>query len=409
MSAAADDPRLAPVEHDIDFAPLTARMQAYVDADILSCCETLVLRGTEVLDRQRFGYMDLDTRAPLRADAIYRMYSNTKLVTSVAPMQLVEAGRLGLDDTLATYLPDFGEPRVLQADAADPGDTQPARNPILIRHVLSHSAGLSYGFIEPDSVVDRAYLEGGINVLADSALDLEAFCHRISALPLAYEPGTSWRYSVATDVCARLVEVISGQRFDTYLEEHIFKPLAMVDTGFWVPPEKAHRFITMYAPTDLLDPMQGGLVKADDPVEGTYNAPRAFLNGGGGLVSTQGDYLTFLRMLINGGTWDGARILAPETLALMRTNQLAPGVEVQFPMWRMPGTVFGLGFALKQTLGEGEPPGAQDEYHWGGMAGTHTWMAPTAGISGICATQRMPGFWHPFSHEFRTMAYELTA
>ncbi len=409
MSAAADDPRLAPVEHDIDFAPLTARMQAYVDADILSCCETLVLRGTEVLDRQRFGYMDLDTRAPLRADAIYRMYSNTKLVTSVALMQLVEAGRLGLDDTLATYLPDFGEPRVLQADAADPGDTQPARNPILIRHVLSHSAGLSYGFIEPDSVVDRAYLEGGINVLADSALDLEAFCHRISALPLAYEPGTSWRYSVATDVCARLVEVISGQRFDTYLEEHIFKPLAMVDTGFWVPPEKAHRFITMYAPTDLLDPMQGGLVKADDPVEGTYNAPRAFLNGGGGLVSTQGDYLTFLRMLINGGTWDGARILAPETLALMRTNQLAPGVEVQFPMWRMPGTVFGLGFALKQTLGEGEPPGAQDEYHWGGMAGTHTWMAPTAGISGICATQRMPGFWHPFSHEFRTMAYELTA
>ena len=275
--------------------------------------------------------------------------------------------------------------------------------------MLSHSAGLSYGFIEPDSVVDRAYLEGGINVLADSALDLEAFCHRISALPLAYEPGTSWRYSVATDVCARLVEVISGQRFDTYLEEHIFKPLAMVDTGFWVPPEKAHRFITMYAPTDLLDPMQGGLVKADDPVEGTYNAPRAFLNGGGGLVSTQGDYLTFLRMLINGGTWDGARILAPETLALMRTNQLAPGVEVQFPMWRMPGTVFGLGFALKQTLGEGEPPGAQDEYHWGGMAGTHTWMAPTAGISGICATQRMPGFWHPFSHEFRTMAYELTA
>ena len=174
-----------------------------------------------------------------------------------------------------------------------------------------------------------------------------------------------------------------------------------------MPPEKADRFITMYAPTDLLDPMKPGMVKADDPHAGQYNQPRKLLSGGGGLVSTMGDYMSFIRMIVNGGEWQGARLLQPETLQLMRTNQLATGVQVAFPMWSMPGTVFGLGFALKETLSEGDHAGAQNEYQWGGMAGTHSWMAPEAGITGMCSTQRMPGFWHPFSHEFKAHAYQL--
>jgi CubicO group peptidase (beta-lactamase class C family) len=266
---------------------------------------------------------------------------------------------------------------------------------------------LSYGFIEPESVIDQAYGTGGLNVLGDFSIDLEEFCHRVSQLPLAYQPGTSWRYSVATDVCARLVEVLSGQKFDAFLKSRIFVPLGMVDTDFWVPPEKADRFITMYAPTDLFDPMKPGMVKADDVVGGQYNSQRVLQSGGGGLVSTMADYMTIIRMIVNGGEWQGARLLQPETLQLMRTNQLAPGVGVSFPMWEMPGTVFGLGFALKQTLADGDPAGSQDEYHWGGMAGTHSWMAPTAGITGMCSTQRMPGFWHPFSHEFKAMAYDI--
>ncbi len=400
---------IATVEHDLDFSPIHRAMQRYIDDGILACCSTLVMRGTEVLDYATFGFMDLETRAPLHPRAIYRMYSNTKIVTSVALMMLYEQGRFALDDPLETFMPSFGNVRVLKAGAGSADDLEDLAEPIRIRHLLSHSAGLSYGFIEPDSVIDRAYMAGGINVLANASASLEEFCDRVAGLPLAYQPGTSWRYSVATDVCARLVEVLSGESFEDYLETRIFAPLGMDDTAFHVPPDKTGRFITQYAPEDLLDPMKPGLKLADDPVEGVYARERRFKSGGGGLVSTIGDYLTFLRMIVAGGEWQGVRILQPGTLALMRTNQLPPGVGVSFPMWDMPGTVFGLGFALKETLSQGEPPAMRDEYHWGGMAGTHTWMAPRASLTGMCATQRMPGFWHPFSHEFKALAYQIAS
>ena len=398
---------LKSIGHDLDFAPLHKAMNRYIEKDILSCMTTLVLRGTDVLDYRNYGYMDLESRTPLRDDAIFRMYSNTKLVTSVALMMLFEEGRFGLEDELARFMPEWGGVTVLKEGASDASDLEDLKEPIRIRHILSHSAGLSYGFIEPDSVIDRTYIEGGLNVLADASITLEEFCSLAARLPLAYQPGTSWRYSVATDVCARLVEVLSGQMFDEYLFEHIFAPLKMADTDFWVPPEKSARFTTMYAPVDLFDAMKPGLNKADDPVAGQYSTRRAFLSGGGGLVSTMSDYITFIRMIVNGGEWGDARILQSETLDLMRTNQLAAGVGVAFPMWAMPGTVFGLGFALRETLGPDDPVVAQDEYHWGGMAGTHSWMAPVAGISGFCGTQRMPGFWHPFSHEFKALAYQI--
>jgi len=391
----------------IDFVPLHERMQWYVDQNILSCCSTLVMRGLDVLDYRTFGYMDLESRRPLREDAIYRMYSNTKIVTSVAAMMLFEEGRFGLDDPLAEYLPKFARVRVLRDDAQSVDDVVPAMRPMTMRQVLSHSAGLSYGFIEPTSVVDRAYAERGINPLGNFNDTLEAMCDRLATAPLAYQPGTRWRYSLATDVTARVIEVLSGQRFDEFLKRRIFEPLGMRDTDFFVPEQKRERFTAMYAPLDLMSPMKGGLVLADDPVKGQYTRPRAMLSGGGGLVSTVADYLAFVRMLVNDGQGDGARILKPATLELMRTNQLAPGVGVSFPMWAMPGTVFGLGFALRTDAQEGESPNAVDEYFWGGMAGTHSWMSPRANLTGMCLTQRMPGFWHPFSHDFRRFAYQL--
>jgi CubicO group peptidase (beta-lactamase class C family) len=382
-------------------------MSSYVEQDILSCCSTIVMRGTDILDYKTFGYMDKDSGVPLTQDAIYRMYSNTKIVTSVALMMLFEEGKFALDDELSRYMPEFSDLKVLRPGATSADDVEAAQETIRIKHILSHSAGFSYGFIEPDSVIDQAYAAGSLNVLGDFSIDLEEFCSRVAKLPLAYQPGSSWRYSVATDVCARLIEVLSGQKFDAFLKSRIFNPLGMADTDFWVPPEKADRFITMYAPTDLLDPMKPGMVKADDPVTGSYNSQRMLLSGGGGLVSTMGDYMTFIRAIVNNGSWQGVQLLTPQTLNLMRTNQLAPGVGVSFPMWDMPGTVFGLGFALHETLQPGEPQGSLNEYHWGGMAGTHSWMAPTAGITGMCSTQRMPGFWHPFSHEFKNLAYQI--
>lgn len=392
-------------ESNFDFSAMHQRMQFYIDENILPCCATAVFKGTDLVDYQTFGYMDIETKTPLRSDAIFRMHSNTKIVTSVALMQLHEEGVIDLDDPLAKYIPDFAEMQVLKPGATSAADVTPASNLITVRQLLSHSAGLSYGFVEPTSTIDQAYNSSGIDVLNDASLDLEEFCARIADLPLAFEPGSSWRYSVATDVCARLVEVISGQRFDEFLQQRIFTPLGMDDTGFTVAEAKAHRFTTLYYPLDLIDPMKSGLVKADDPVTGQYSQPRAFLSGGGGLVSTVADYATFLKMLLNQGQWNGARILQPHTLQMMRTNQLADGVKVAFSTWVMPGTVFGLGFAIKSELQDGDTAGALGEYHWGGLAGTHSWMAPEADLTGFCLTQRMPGFLHPFSQDFKKMTY----
>ncbi len=392
---------------DFDFSAMHQRMQFYVDQNILSCCATAIFKGTDLVDLQTFGYMDLESKRPLASDAIFRMASNTKLVTSVALMMLFEEGLFDLDDPLAKFLTEFAELRVLKPDATSAADTVPAQNLITIRHLLSHSAGLSYGFVEPTSVIDQAYAAGGVDVLGAADVDLEEFCGQIAKLPLAFEPGTSWRYSVATDICARLVEVLSGQKFDEFLQQRIFQPLGMTDTDFWVPENKLQRLTTLYAPADLLDPMKPGLHVFDSPQASTVSKPPKLLSGGGGLVSTVGDYSSFLRMIVNGGEWQGARLLQAQTLRMMRSNQLADGVKVAFPMWIMPGTVFGLGFAIKNELQPEDPASALGEYHWGGLMGTHSWMAPEADLTGFCLTQRMPGFWHPFSQEFKQLTYQV--
>ena len=380
-------------------------MQWYVEENILSCCNTLIMRGTDVIDFRTFGYMDLASRQPLVPDAIFRMYSNTKIVTSVAAMMLFDEGRFALDDPLATHLPEFVDMQVLLPDARTIEDVEAPRSPMTMRQLLSHSAGLSYGFIDPESLIDRSYLAAKLGGAGHLGMSLEGLCKSLAAQPLAYQPGTHWRYSFATDVVARVVEVLSGQQFDEFLAKRIFTPLGMVDTGFWVQQDKRHRFVTMYAPENLLKPMQGGLTKAD---EGYASAP-ILLSGGAGLVSTAPDYLAFLRMLVGGGQYNGTRLLKAETVELMRSNQLPEGVGVNFPFWSMPDTVFGLGLAVKNSPANGEPAAANGEYHWGGMAGTHSWMAPRADIAGMCMTQRMPGFWHPFSHDFKRLAYELAA
>ena len=365
------------------------------------------MRGTEVLDYRTYGYMDLESRRPLRSDAIFRIYSNTKIVTSVAAMMLYEDGRFGLDDPLAEYLPKFANARVFNTEALSTDDATPAQQPITLRHILSHSAGFSYGFIDPQSIVDRTYFAHGVNLASDSGDTLAHLCDRLAEVPLAFEPGSAWRYSLATDVVARVVEVLSGVDFAAFLQSRIFTPLGMVDTDFHVPPTKHERFTTMYAPTNPLAPMQGGLNKADDPHTGRYSRPPTLQSGGGGLVSTVADYLTLVRMLVSDGEWQGVRILQPQTVRLMRTNQLPAGVAVNFPFWAMPHTNFGLGLAIRSAAAPDESENVVGEYFWGGMAGTHSWMSPRANLTGMCMTQRMPGFWHPFSHDFRRLAYQI--
>ncbi|MEM8924944.1 MAG: serine hydrolase domain-containing protein [Actinomycetota bacterium] len=394
---------LEPIATDLDFSAVRQRMQWYIDEHLIPFCTMVVLKGTDVIEATHLGGGTPETTVDDRS--IFRMHSSTKLATSVAAMMLHEEGRFGLDDPLEQYLPAFADMRVLTPDATSADDTMAARSPILVRHILSHSAGLSYGFIEPDSVIDKAYNAAGLDLMRFYRLTLAELVERLGELPLAYEPGTSWRYSYATDVTARLVEVLSGRRFDEFLSERLLEPLGMVDTDFWVPAAKRDRLTTMFLPADPTVPMTPGL--SPMALEPEADGPPAMLSGGGGLFSTVVDYVEFMRMLVNGGEWRGRRYLEPETLTLMRSNQLAPGVGVRFPMWSMRHTTFGLGFALKEGPDADEPNSAVGEYHWGGMAGTHFWLAPEPDIVGICMTQRMPGFWHPFSRDFKRLVYEI--
>ena len=400
----------------LDFSELHQRMQWYVDQEIIPCCNTLVLRGTEVIDLKTYGPLSHEKSVvngqpmgrDLPEDAIFRMYSNTKLVTSLAAMILYEEGCFKLDDKLESFLPEFADMLVLKSDAKEASDTETAEHSITIRQIMSHSSGLSYAFVEPESLIDRTYTAAGINPMAMEGKTLESLCTELGKLPLAFQPGTQWRYSLGTDVLARLIEVWSGQRFDQFLKQRIFTPLEMFDTDFFVPVEKHDRLTALYMPNDLLDVMASGYSLLDAIA---ITKTPTFLSGGGGLMSTLPDYLSFIQMLINNGTWNGTTFVKPETLDLMRSNQLAEGLGVNFPMWDMTGTVFGLGFALKERPADGEPASAIGEHHWGGLVGTHSWMSPNAGgngISGICMTQLMPAFWHPFSHDFKRLVYKIT-
>jgi CubicO group peptidase (beta-lactamase class C family) len=384
-----------------DFGDMHAAMQRYIDEGFLSCISTVVLEGSEVVDRRDWGFMDLETREPLRTDAIYRLYSNTKIVTAIAAMMLYERGSFSLDDPLEKHLPELSGVKVLKEGATSVEDVEPAATLPTVRQAFCHNAGFSYGFLQ-ESVVDGLYNERG---MLNPSTTLAEKVAMLGQMPLAYQPGKRWQYSVSSDVLARLVEVWSQTRFSDFLKARIFDPLEMHDTGFFVPAGQEDRLALMYRPANPLDPTVPGLERADDAFGRNYLALEPFESGGGGLVGTIGDYTKLIRMIMNGGELDGIRILERETLEMMHTNQLPAGVGVQIVAWNLENTVFGLGFAIKTAPAGGEPDAAIDEYHWGGMAGTHSWMSPRANIAGLAFTQRMPGFWHAFSHDFKRLVY----
>lgn len=377
-------------------------IQQYVDGNLLPCAASVILKDNEIVDLKTWGYMDIESRKDPQLDTIYRIYSNTKIITSVAAMCLYEDGHFELDDPIDEYLPVLKDRQVLKEDATNPGDTEPAQSRPTIRQLMCHNAGFSYG-IFAESPVDALYNERSMMATDTTLSDM---VDKLADLPLAYQPGKRWQYSVSTDILARLVEVWSGQSFIEFLTQRIFEPLDMPDTDFHVPTSKHDRFATNYVPVDPMDPMKPGLNPAPDQLLGSYHAPKQFTSGGGGLVSTIGDYTNFIRMLIGEGEFNGARILKPETVRMMHTNQLPNGVGVQLPNWHMPDTVFGLGLAIKTAPREGEPAEATDEFHWGGMAGTHSWVSPRANLAAIVFTQRLPGFWHPFSHDYKRLVYK---
>jgi CubicO group peptidase (beta-lactamase class C family) len=317
-------------------------------------------------------------------------------------MCLFDDGKFDLEDPLEKYLPQFTDFKVLKPGATDPTETEDVQSVPTVKQVMSHQAGFSYGIFS-ESPVDALYME---HEVSNPHPTLAEMMDKLANLPLAYQPGARFQYSVSTDVLARLIEIWSGMSFAEFLKEKIFTPLAMVDTDFYVPDEKIGRLATNYVPKDPKDPMKPGLNVAPDVFLGSFLKPKAFHSGGAGLVSTISDYTSFIRMLVGEGEFSGVRILKPESVSMMHTNLLRPGILVQLPNWFMPSTVFGIGLAIKNLPMDGEPGEAMGEFHWGGIAGTHTWIAPGAGIAALIFTQRFPGFCHEFSHEFKRQVYK---
>ncbi len=395
---------IAIVDNPFDFTSMHTAIQKYVDDNLLAGASAVVLKENKIVDYKTWGYSDIESSTPVSEDTIFRIYSNTKIITSVAAMCLYEDGKFLLDDPLEKYLPQLANLTVLKSGSTDPLETEALEIRPTIKQLMSHHAGFSYGLFT-ESPVDALYMER--NVL-DPAGTLEDLVTKVADIPLAYQPAARWQYSVSTDILGRLVEVWSGMSFIEFLTLRIFEPLGMHDTDFHVPAEKHGRLATNYVPDDPMEPMKPGLNVQPDTLLGSFLEPKPLMSGGAGLVSTLPDYTTFIKMLVGEGVINGVRILKPETVLMMHTNQLPEGMGVQLPNWFMPNTVFGIGMAIKSQPLEGEPDQAIDEFHWGGLAGTHTWISPRAGVAALIFTQRLPGFWHEFSHEFKRQVYAAT-
>ncbi|MVT52158.1 serine hydrolase [Bradyrhizobium yuanmingense] len=384
-----------------DFSAVRTAMQRYVDQEIIPGVSWAVLRGREVVDQQCVGFADREANTALRPDHIFRAFSNTKIFVTCAIMLLVEQGRIGLDDAVEKFLPQLGNRKVLKQGASSLADVEPAKSPITIRQLLTHTSGLSYGIFDPGTVLFKGYNEARV---LNPLTPLSDMIDKLADLPLSYHPGTAWEYSVATDVLGRVVEVVSGQPLDAFLKARIFDSLGMTDTGFYVPETQQGRLVALYNGADVLDPMKPCLTRADHlPYPQAYRRWLPRLSGGGGLVSTLPDMLALLRALLPGSD----ALLKPETLRQMMTNQLPAGQTIRFAnLGPIPGKGFGLGGAVTFAPTPLDPPNSTGEFQWGGLAGTHWWICPEANTAGVLMAQRYMGFWNPFFFEFKRLAYQ---
>jgi CubicO group peptidase (beta-lactamase class C family) len=365
----------------------------HIDSGRLAGCQVAVARHGHVAYAKSFGLMDRERGKPVAEDAIWRIYSMTKPITSVALMTLYERGLFQLDDPVAKLVPAWRGQRVwVSGIDADDLVTEPAQRPVSFRDLLRHTSGLTYGgLLGPyaELPVDAFYKAERVSG-RHGAESMTAFLEKLGRIPLAFQPGSAWLYSLSTDACGALVEMISGRPFAQYLQEEILDPLGMVDTAFHVAPEKLGRLAANYRQQP-----DGRSILEDDPAASPYAREPGFKSGGGGLVSTTADYLRFCDMLRRGGELDGARILGPRTVELMRLNHLPGGADVAQMAYSgdvvevQPGVGFGLGFATSLGAVESGGLGAAD-YYWGGAASTIFWVDPKEDLSVVFMTQLMP-------------------
>jgi CubicO group peptidase (beta-lactamase class C family) len=328
---------------------INPNMQKYVDEGKLSGVLTMVARRGKIVHLETFGKMDIAKNKPLTENTIFRIYSMSKPITSIAVMILYEEGHFHLDAPVSKFIPEFKELKVYKRKTRNGMELEDFDRPMTIRNLLTHTAGLSYGW--GDRYVDKMYEEAKI---FEAGTTLKQMIQKLGKIPLVHQPGTKWEYSVAVDVLGYLVEVISGMPFEQFLSDRLFKPLGMVDTGFSVPKDKRDRFAELYRPTEEKDGIE--VVKQSPLGDGSY---RFFPSGGGGLVSTASDYMRFCQMLLNGGELDGVRILGRKTVDLIRSNHVPDEVEAN-----NDHSGFGLGFAVEMDMAKSGELASTGTYRW---------------------------------------------
>ncbi|MFN8493793.1 MAG: serine hydrolase domain-containing protein [Caldilineaceae bacterium] len=380
-------------------ANIAPHLNRYVDSGKLPGYLVMVARRGQPAYLRTYGLCDVENQKPVAEDTIFRIYSMTKPITSVAIMQLYERGHFLLDNPVSRFIPEFKDLRVFAGGDASKFETTPAARQVTMRDLLSHTAGFAYG-TSGNHAVDDMYRER--KILTGT---LGEMVQKLSDLPLLFDPGSRWSYSLATDILGYLVEVISGQSLAAYFTEHILGPLGMVDTAFSVPEAKLARFAANYSYHE------GGFRLIDSPTNSTYSQPPTFLSGGGGLVSTVQDYFRFAQMLLNKGELEGVRILGRKTVELMTTNHMPNNGDLSsmgmpvFSETPYDGIGFGLGFSVMLNPAKAQILGSPGEYAWGGAASTAFWIDPVEEQIVIFLTQLMPSSSYPIRRELRVLTY----
>ena len=380
----------------------------YVDAGRIPGALTLIYRRGEIAHFRAIGLADVERRTPLREDTVFRIYSMTKPLTTVAFMMLVEQGLVALDTPVHALIPEWKDLGVYQGGFVETFRTKRPDRPMLVLDLLRHTSGLTYGF-QQSTNIDAAYRKLDIGE-SFSRGTLEDMVRKLATVPLEFSPGTAWNYSVSTDVLGYLVGKVSGTPFPEFLRSRVLGPLGMNDTDFHVRRGSEQRFAACYVATPA-----GAMKLQDDPAKSPYLQPPTLFSGGGGLVSTAADYLRFCRMLLNRGSLDGVRLLSRKTIELMTTNHLPDGKDLPalsrslFSEAIYNGVGFGLGFAVTLDPARTLIPGSRGEYSWGGLASTAFWIDPAEDLIAIFMTQLMPSSTYPVRRELRTLVCSALA
>ena len=384
-------------------ARITEWMHRWVDSGRLPGLLVAVMRNDRLAWFETCGYRDVENGLAVEPDTIYRIYSMTKPITTVAALMLYEEGCFQLDDPVATFIPAFADTQVFASGDADAFTTVPLARPVTVHDLMIHTSGLTYGF-QHEHAVDALYRKRGIEFNANLA-PLADIVKAAAAQPLVFQPGTRWNYSVSTDVLGRLVEIWSGMPLDAYFAERILGPLGMHDTGFHVRDGQADRLASNYLQSD-----GGGLSLADPADASRFLEPAVTLSGGGGLVSTAPDYLRFMRMLRGRGTLEGARILGRKSVELMTMNHLPGDLadmgRARFAEMPFAGIGFGLGVSVMLDPARARILGSPGEFAWGGMASTTFWVDPAEDLIVLLLTQLMPSSAYPIRRELRALTYQ---